>query len=67
MIFENVSSSALEKFDANKLMCFDDPTQSHLPSTNVLRVAKYETLKKTRLHHNPVIEITKARLPSRCI
>lgn len=60
MTKENISASAYRKRKANEMMSDNDPLPSHLPSENVLRVAKCEDMKKKRLDDNPIIAIAKA-------
>ena len=50
-----MTASTIQRLDADRLMQFGDHIPAHLPSTNVMRVAKSQELQKGRLHKDPIV------------
>lgn len=53
--------STFRRLEAQRVMKFGEQEPSHLPSLNVLNIAKHENVKKNRLHEDPILAIVEAK------
>lgn len=65
LIENRVAASTYRRRQANASMKMGDVDPPHLPSNNVLRMAKYESGRKNRIHDDPItsIYISKYKYP----